>query len=68
MADEKTGIVEMAWDPITRVIGSLGIHTKIDFGGDANRLYVSAPRPAVTSPPLRSRPTGRRISDCRPIR
>jgi arylformamidase len=26
------------------------------------------PRPAVTSPPLRSRPTGRRISDCRPIR
>jgi hydrogenase large subunit len=30
--DEKSGIVEMAWDPITRVIGSLGIHTKIDFG------------------------------------
>ena len=24
-------IVEMSWDPITRVIGSLGIHTKIDF-------------------------------------
>jgi Ni,Fe-hydrogenase I large subunit len=22
----------MAWDPITRVIGSLGIYTKIDFG------------------------------------
>ena len=32
MADEKTDIVEMAWDPITRVIGSLGIYTKIDFG------------------------------------
>src|SRR5438093_12746460 len=32
--DEATGIVEMAWDPITRVIGSLGIHTKIDFGQD----------------------------------
>lgn len=30
--NEKAGIVEMAWDPITRVIGSLGIHTKIDFG------------------------------------
>jgi hydrogenase large subunit len=24
-------IVEMSWDPITRIIGSLGIHTKIDF-------------------------------------
>ena len=24
-------LVEMAWDPITRIIGSLGIHTKIDF-------------------------------------
>ncbi|MBV8719283.1 MAG: nickel-dependent hydrogenase large subunit [Chloroflexi bacterium] len=22
----------MSWDPITRIIGSLGIHTKIDFG------------------------------------
>ena len=25
-------IVEMNWDPITRIIGSLGIYTKIDFG------------------------------------
>jgi hydrogenase large subunit len=25
-------IVEMAWDPITRIVGSLGIYTKIDFG------------------------------------
>src|SRR5689334_6656631 len=25
-------IVEMSWDPITRIVGSLGIHTKIDFG------------------------------------
>ncbi len=37
---ERTGerkspeIVEMAWDPITRIIGNLGIYTKIDF---ANR-------------------------------
>lgn len=30
--DRQTNIVEMAWDPITRVIGSLGIYTKIDFG------------------------------------
>ncbi|UGQ11496.1 nickel-dependent hydrogenase large subunit [Yinghuangia sp. ASG 101] len=27
-------IVEMAWDPITRIIGNLGIYTKVDF---ANR-------------------------------
>ena len=27
-------LVDMSWDPITRVVGSLGIHTKIDF---ANR-------------------------------
>jgi hydrogenase large subunit len=30
-------IVEMSWDPITRIVGSLGIHTKIDF---ANRRVV----------------------------
>ncbi len=30
----KTRLVEMSWDPITRIVGSLGIHTKIDF---ANR-------------------------------
>ncbi|EFH88566.1 nickel-dependent hydrogenase large subunit [Ktedonobacter racemifer] len=26
-----TQLVEMAWDPITRIVGSLGIYTKIDF-------------------------------------
>jgi hydrogenase large subunit len=30
-------IVEMNWDPITRIVGSLGIYTKIDF---ANREVV----------------------------
>jgi hydrogenase large subunit len=25
------GLVDMSWDPITRIIGSLGVHTKIDF-------------------------------------
>jgi hydrogenase large subunit len=30
--ERKPGqIVEMAWDPITRIIGNLGIYTKIDF-------------------------------------
>src|ERR1700744_5428815 len=28
----KGQIVEMNWDPITRIVGSLGIFTKIDFG------------------------------------
>jgi hydrogenase large subunit len=30
-------IVNISWDPITRIVGSLGIHTKIDF---ANRRVV----------------------------
>ncbi len=28
----KGNLVEVAWDPITRIVGSLGIYTKIDFG------------------------------------
>ncbi|HET7871250.1 MAG TPA: nickel-dependent hydrogenase large subunit, partial [Terriglobales bacterium] len=28
---EKRNLVEMSWDPITRIVGSLGIFTKIDF-------------------------------------
>ena len=27
----RKDLVEMAWDPITRIVGSLGIYTKIDF-------------------------------------
>ena len=30
-------LVEMAWDPITRIVGNLGIYTKIDF---ANRTVA----------------------------
>jgi hydrogenase large subunit len=38
MSDAKPpNLVEMSWDPITRIVGSLGIHTKIDF---ANRRVV----------------------------
>ncbi|MET8157539.1 nickel-dependent hydrogenase large subunit [Sphaerisporangium sp. NPDC005289] len=29
--DENRDLVEMAWDPITRIVGSLGIYAKIDF-------------------------------------
>jgi hydrogenase large subunit len=28
---KRTDLVEMAWDPITRIVGSLGIYTKIDW-------------------------------------
>ncbi len=28
---EKRTLVDMNWDPITRIVGSLGIYTKIDF-------------------------------------
>jgi hydrogenase large subunit len=27
----SSSLVDMAWDPITRIVGSLGIYTKIDF-------------------------------------
>jgi hydrogenase large subunit len=31
VARKKRNLVEMNWDPITRIVGSLGIFTKIDF-------------------------------------
>ncbi len=36
-ASKQPRIVEMSWDPITRIVGSLGIYTKIDF---ANQQVV----------------------------
>jgi len=35
--DGERQLVDVSWDPITRIIGSLGIHTRIDF---ANRQVV----------------------------
>ena len=32
IAGKSSKLVEMNWDPITRIVGSLGIFTKIDFG------------------------------------
>ena len=29
--EQKVTVKEMSWDPITRIVGSLGIHTEIDF-------------------------------------
>ncbi len=37
MADKQRNLVEMNWDPITRIVGSLGIFTKIDF---ANKVVA----------------------------
>src|SRR5512144_1553203 len=34
---QAPNIVDMSWDPITRIVGNLGIYTKIDF---ANREVV----------------------------
>jgi len=31
-SERKSTLVEMSWDPITRIVGSLGIYTRIDFG------------------------------------
>ena len=31
VATKGRNLVEMNWDPITRIVGSLGIFTKIDF-------------------------------------
>ena len=30
-SEQKVVVKEMSWDPITRIVGSLGIHTEIDF-------------------------------------
>ncbi len=29
--ERRSHLVDMSWDPVTRIVGSLGIHTKIDF-------------------------------------
>lgn len=31
MSAKPSKIVDLSWDPITRIVGSLGIHTKVDF-------------------------------------
>jgi hydrogenase large subunit len=34
---ESRNIVDMSWDPVTRIVGNLGIYTKIDFD---NRVVI----------------------------
>ncbi len=41
--DRKVVVKEMSWDPITRIVGSLGIHTEIDFtNGVVNKCYSTS--------------------------
>jgi len=41
--DQKVIVKEMSWDPVTRIVGSLGIHTEIDFTNRAvNKCYSTS--------------------------
>src|SRR5262249_38612846 len=42
-SSDASNLVRMSWDPITRIVGSLGIHTTIDFG---NRKVVECQSPS----------------------
>ena len=44
LTENADGLVEMAWDPITRIVGSLGIYTKIDFKQNGRSPSATAPR------------------------
>ena len=40
---QKVMVKEMSWDPITRIVGSLGIHTEIDFESrKVNKCYSTS--------------------------
>jgi hydrogenase large subunit len=41
--EQKVVVKEMSWDPITRIVGSLGIHTEIDFTNQVvNKCYSTS--------------------------
>ncbi|MGH2741791.1 MAG: nickel-dependent hydrogenase large subunit [Thermoleophilaceae bacterium] len=41
--ERKVLVKEMSWDPITRIVGSLGIHTEIDFSNQVvNKCYSTS--------------------------
>jgi hydrogenase large subunit len=41
--EQKVIVKEMSWDPITRIVGSLGIHTEIDFSNrKVNKCYSTS--------------------------
>ena len=40
---QKVMVKEMSWDPITRIVGSLGIHTEIDFSNQTvNKCFSTS--------------------------
>ena len=39
---KKVDVKRMSWDPITRIVGSLGIHTEIDFANQAAQWFSLA--------------------------
>jgi hydrogenase large subunit len=42
-SQKKVGVKDMSWDPITRIVGSLGIHTEIDFDArKVNKCYSTS--------------------------
>ena len=42
-SQRKVGVKDMSWDPITRIVGSLGIHTEIDFDArKVNKCYSTS--------------------------
>ena len=43
-SEQKVMVKEMSWDPITRIVGSLGIHTEIDFANQKVEKCYSRPR------------------------
>ena len=45
---QKVMVKEMSWDPITRIVGSLGIHTEIDFEKKGLNATFSFRNPNVT--------------------
>ena len=46
---EASNIVEMSWDPITRIVGSLGIFTKIDFATEKWSSAIALPRSSAAT-------------------
>ena len=54
-------LVEMSWDPITRIVGSLGIYTKIDF---EKKTVAGVPQHVINLPRIQHFHEGQRPAGC----
>ncbi|WP_219635563.1 hypothetical protein [Nocardioides ungokensis] len=45
-----TDVVEMSWDPVTRIVGSLGIYASIDFKQKEVRECTARRRSSAATP------------------